>query len=203
MKDTKIKRKEDEQGQICPSSIDYYQRGTVISGNGDCGNSYGFEADNVTITIESGDSKGKRTFKTKNTHAFDPNHDFIENQKKSTALNYSIVSKEGRSFCESEKSYLEGESIYELSDETAMSWDLCIRGSSFVVGGIILIVFYIIGGFRWDSIPGKLLLFVAIVGTVTILMTWYFHFRKISRESWKLIHEASGSRRELKGYTRM
>lgn len=203
MKDNEIKRKEDGKGQLCPSSIDYYQIGTSISGTVEFGNSYGFEDDTVTIAIESEESEGKRNLKTKDMHVFAPNHAFIENQKKSTVLKHNIESKERRTYCESEKSYLEGESMYELCDETAMSWDLCIRGSSFVVGGIILIVFYIIGGSRWDSIPGKLLLLLAIVGTVTILMTWYFHFRKVSRESWKLIHEASGSRREIKGYTRM
>ena len=95
--------------------------------------------------------------------------------------------------------------MYELSDETAMSWDLCIRGSSFVVGGAILIVFYIIGGSWWSSFPGKLFLFLAIVGTVTILLTWYFYFRHFSRQSWKLLHETSNlnETKERKGYTRL
>merc|ERR1712113_531118 len=92
---------------------------------------------------------------------------------------------------EGELDGVESEFADGISDETAMSWGLCVKGSSFVVSGCVLVVLYILGGTYWHLQMGKILFILGILGSIIVFITWYFHFRKISRGSWKLLHQGN------------
>lgn len=185
-----------DQRSLSPS-IDYYQA-TIPQAREALQNDPKFDIDSVTINIKKDQEMRNQKEKKQRESSIDSNECRFSYESTNNTNTNMIQDHES----ENEQICFEVESLYEISDETAMSWNLCIRGSSFVIGGAILLALYIIGGSHWSSLPGKLLFILAILGTVTILMTWYFHFRKISRENWKLLHNTSNNGEKVKSYTR-